>query len=278
MKDIKFDRKGFYVVLVAIIIVAAGLGIPYGIGLSTFTHVQKKGIISIPSGKFFKLSNQDYAPPGQIDVYLSSWYGCPIGAADSWMIYCSFSPFINMSEHSVTNQVPYANGTTVPGLLFYNFSFFDNATGKQVVFYPYYLYNMYLNRTADGFNNRTGGTPIPGNELVSTGLSELNESGFPSPIIGIITNITTVYPISGTTTPSAFLHPSSKPSKINTVMVITGSGGTWILNRYVIVPSSLTSYNPADMLSICMTLTNVKSAANNLTSTLSSAAAAPACL
>lgn len=64
MKDIKFDRKGFYVVLVAIIIVAAGLGIPYGIGLTTFTHVQKKGIISIPSGKFFKLSNQDYAPPG----------------------------------------------------------------------------------------------------------------------------------------------------------------------------------------------------------------------
>lgn len=270
--------RKYFPVIVAIVIVAAGLGIPYGIGLTTFTHAQKNQVISIPSGKFFKLSNQDYAPPGQVDVYLSSWYGCPIGAADSWMIYCSFSPFINMSEHSVTNQVPYANGTTVPGLLFYNFSFFDNTTGMQVVFYPYYLYNLYLNRTADGFNNRTGGTPIPRNELVSSGLSELNTSGFPSPVIGIITNITTVDPISGTNTPSAFLHSASKPSKINTVMVITGPGGTWILNRYIIVPSSLTSYNPSYMLSNCMTMTNIQSPSNNFTRTISSAATQPACL
>lgn len=142
MKFLQFNKKSLFVIIVAIVIVAAGLGIPYGLGLTTFKHTPSKVIISIPSRKFFKLSDQDYAPPGQIDVYLSSWYGCPIGAADSWMIYCSFLPFINMSQHSVTNQVPYINGTTVPGLLFSNFSFFDNKTGKQVDFYPYYLYNL----------------------------------------------------------------------------------------------------------------------------------------
>lgn len=54
--------------------------------------------------------------------------------------------------------------------------------------------------------------------------------------------------------PVCFSAPRFKPSEINTVMVIIGSGGTWVLNRYVIVPHSLSSYNPADMFSICMTL------------------------
>lgn len=80
-----------------------------------------------------------------------------------------------MSEHSITNQVPYSNGTAVQGLFFDNFSFFYNTTGKHVVFYPYYLYNIYLNRTADGFSNKTGGTHIPPNELVSTDLPSLTD-------------------------------------------------------------------------------------------------------
>lgn len=183
-----------------------------------------------------------------------------------------------MTANSVVNQAPFSNGTSVPGLLFYNFSFYDRSIQKQIFFYPYYLYNLYLNRTADGFNNRTGGTPIAPSELVSTGLSELNESGFPSSIIGIIVNITTVYPIQGTNTPSAFLHPASKPSKINTVMVITGPGGTWILNRYVIKPSTLTQYSTEYMFGSCSTTSSIQSASDNFTKTLYAASTNPACL
>ncbi len=264
-------------ILVSLLIVAAGLGIPYGLGIVTFTHNTRQSTISIPSGKFYQISTKDYAPPGHVDVYFSSWYGCPIGAADSWMILCSFNPYVNMSLHSVRNQVPFKNGTSVPGLLFNNFSFYDSNTSKTVSFYPFYLYNLYLNRTADGFNNLTGGTPIPGNELVSTGLSELNGSGFPTPITGIISNITTVDPIAGTDTPSAFLHPASRPSKINTVMVITGPGGTWILNRYVITPSTLTAYSAQYMQSNCASMSSVTSASSNLSKTLSAASTIVVC-
>ena len=52
-----------------------------------------------------------------------------------------------------------------------------NVSGNFTVnFYPYYLYNLYLNATADGLNNVVGGTPIQASQLVSTGLSELNLS------------------------------------------------------------------------------------------------------
>ncbi|EQD40473.1 membrane protein containing DUF929, partial [mine drainage metagenome] len=142
-------------VIIATIIVVAGLGIPYGLGIVSFNHssLPSTANITIPAGKFYKLSNADFAPPGQVDIYLTSWYGCPIGAADSWFIYDYFSNFKNMSSYVLPQNVP--SGT--PGLLFKNLSFYDKNISMKVDFFPYYLYNLHLNRTADGFNNLSGG-------------------------------------------------------------------------------------------------------------------------
>ncbi len=272
-------------VIVAGFIVAAGLGVPYGLGIVTFTHSQNTKntanvkAVTIPFGKFYQISNEDYAPTSEVNVYLSSWYGCPIGAADSWMLLDYFSQYINMSSYIQLNKAPFANDTSVPGMLFRTFSYAHPATNDSskftVNFYPYYLYNLYLNATADGLNNIEGGTPINSSQLVTTGLSELNFSGIPYPIVRIIQNITTVDHLNGTNSSSAFLY---SPHKINTVMVVTGPGGTWILNMYVIDPGSLTSHTPQYMLDNFANISSVKSAEATFASTMSDASSPPTCV
>ena len=285
MAEESHKLKRWLPVIVAVVIVAAGLGVPYGLGIVTFMHGQNKQNtanvkpVTIPFGKFYEISNVDYAPASQVNVYLSSWYGCPIGAADSWMLLDYFSQYVNMSSNIQLNKAPFANDTAVPGLLFRTFSYVHAATNDSskftVNFYPYYLYNLYLNATADGLSNVEGGTPINSSQLVSTGLSELNFSGIPDPIVRIVQNITTVDRMSGTNTSSAFLY---SPHKINTVMVITGPGGTWVLNMYVIDPGSLTSYTPQYMLDHYPTMPSVMSAEASFASAMSDASSPPTCV
>ena len=281
----KVDRsRAWLPVLVAVVIVGAGLGIPYGLGIVTFTHTQNTQNtanikpVTIPFGKFYQISNVDYAPNSQVNVYLSSWYGCPIGAADSWMLLDYFSQYLNMSPYIQLNHAPFANNTAVPGLLFRTFSYVHAATNVSgsftVNFYPYYLYNLYLNATADGLNNVVGGTPIQASQLVSTGLSELNFSGLPGSIVRIIENITTVDHLNGTSSASAFLYT---PHKINTVMVITGPGGTWVLNMYVISPMSLTDYSPQYMLDNYSSILTIKNAETSFASAMSDASYPATC-
>jgi len=271
-------------VIVAIVIVAAGLGLPYGLGIVTFTHDHNTQNstnivpITIPFGKFYQISNVDYAPTSQVDVYLSSWYGCPVGAADSWMLLGYFSHYVDMTPYIQINHAPFANNTAVPGLLFRTFSYVRPATNVSgsftVNFYPYYLYNLYLNASAAGLNNVAGGTPIQPGQLVSAGLSELNFSGLPEPVVRIVENITTVDHLNGTSTASAFLYT---PHKINTVMVITGPGGTWILNMYVIDPGSLTGYSPQQMMDNYSNMTSVQNAEASFASAMSDASYPPTC-
>jgi hypothetical protein len=285
MAEESHKLKRWLPVIVAVVIVAAGLGVPYGLGIVTFMHGQNTQNtanvkpVTIPFGKFYEISNVDYAPASQVNVYLSSWYGCPIGAADSWMLLDYFSQYVNMSSSIQLNKAPFANDTAVPGLLFRTFSYVHAATNDSskftVNFYPYYLYNLYLNATADGLSNVEGGTPINSSQLVSTGLSELNFSGIPDPIVRIVQNITTVDRLSGTNTSSAFLY---SPHKINTVMVITGPGGTWILNMYVIDPGSLTSYTPQYMLDHYATMPSVISAEASFASAMTDASSPPTCV
>ena len=260
--------KKWFPVIIAVIIVGSGLGIPYGLGFISFTHgtTTPSANLTIPAGQFYQISNEDFAPPGQVDIYLSSWYGCPIGAADSWFIYDYFSNFINMTPYVLAHDVNIQNGA-IPGLLFKsNISFGDKSLHTTIDFYSYYLYNLYLNRTAAGFNDLTGGIPIPQNQLVSTGISELRTSSFPTPVVNTIINITTVDHIEGMNSPSAYLHPPN--DKINTVMVITGVSGTWILNLYMIKPQSLNGISYQNMMENYGSYLSIENATGNFTKAL----------
>ena len=66
--------------------------------------------------------------------------------------------------------------------------------------------------------------------------------------------------------PSAYLHPPN--DKINTVMVITGVSGTWILNLYIIEPKSLNSYSYQYMEENHGNFSSITNATGNFTKAL----------
>ena len=57
---------------------------------------------TMPWGKFVQVSNENMS--GGIVVYYISWYGCPIGATDSWSFYLALEHFGNAS---LTYPVPH---------------------------------------------------------------------------------------------------------------------------------------------------------------------------
>ena len=81
-------------------------------------------------------------------------------------------------------------------------------------------------------------TPIPSSQLVSTGESEINASGLPSAITSLAYKYTAVVP-TNQGKPSAYL---GNPAHVNTVLIITGPSGTWMLNGPYFDPTYLLSY------------------------------------
>ncbi|BCU66614.1 hypothetical protein HS7_00510 [Sulfolobales archaeon HS-7] len=171
---------------------------------------------SIEFGTFYKVSNQDYAPPGKVYVYFVSWQGCPIGASYSWPLYIALSHFGKLNVTLNYSDPQEAEAPNLPMLLFTGFT-----SNSSVNFVPIYLYNRYMNATPNG-------TPITGN-LVTYGLEEL-KGEVPLPIYNIVKNYTTELDINDN---GQILQPSAydgSPPHINTVLVITGPGGTYIIN------------------------------------------------
>ena len=189
-------------------------------------------------GSFTEISNQNFAGSGQENIYFVSWIGCPIGASLSWAINYTFAHYqgvdniITFGHLSDPNEA--GDAANIPGLLF-NDSFSYTQSGLKVSFYPVYMYSETL------FSYASNNTPIANSSLVSAGLSVVNSS-VPSGISSLIYKYTNLVDVSiSPYQPSAFL---STPHHMNTVLVITGSFGTYMLNGPIFSPTDLygTSY------------------------------------
>ncbi|EHP68179.1 protein of unknown function (DUF929) [Metallosphaera yellowstonensis MK1] len=201
-----------FVALLLVIVLFIGLSFHQTASASTdaFTH-------------FVKVSSNDYAPPGKVDVYFVSWYGCPYGATLSWPLYLALDhygqvqviPHYSLSEEEL--------GGAVPGLLFQGFE-----PNSSVDFHFLYIYNQYLNATPDG-------KPLNG-EAVQIGLQEI-QNDLPPWVSQYVEqyqlNLTRVPAPNGTVTPIAYASPIPH---IVTTLIITGPGGTWLMLGY---PSNL---------------------------------------
>ena len=191
---------------------------------------------SIPWGSFTEISNKNFAGSGQENVYFISWVGCPIGAAISWSLNYTFYHYQGVTNvktkghYSDPNEK--GNAASLPGLLFMDsFSYTNHDTGVKVFFYPVYMYNETLYAYAS--NN----THIASSNLVSAGLSVVNSS-VPPGISSLVYKYTNLIDISNLAphTPSALL---STPHHMNTVLVITGSFGTYMLNGQLYTPTNI---------------------------------------
>ena len=213
-------------VIIAIVLVGSGI-IP--------VHIpQDKSQFSPPStmpwGKFVQVSNKDMS--SGITIYYVSWYGCPIGATDSWAFYLALEHFGNAS---LTYPVPHYSLSTdvypnTPGLIFTH-----SVALSNVSFVPIYVYNQTITGT-------TNNQPIEGN-LLTYGLSVLQTS-LPSSVFSLEYDIMKTVPTQGFNgQPSGLAN-----GHINTNVIITGPKGAWALDGPLFTPSNLKGESATQLL------------------------------
>lgn len=189
-----------------------------------------------PIGHLIKYNNVDYAPPGLVEIYVVSWYGCPMRAGLSWALYLALQKYGNVTvEPHGSLMIGEPSGvfknilpadTSIPSLLFVNFT-----PNTNVRFYEIMVYNQELNETTLGYfiRNYTGQyDEKPPVSAVNLGLLTLEKLA-PS----------WVYQIVYTTQVEEKLMPVGNGSvafaahHLVTELIITGPKGTWIALFYV---------------------------------------------
>lgn len=184
----------------------------------------------IPWGRFVQVSDQNYG--NTTSVYFISWYGCPIGAVDSWAIYSALSHFVNMSITSPTPHYSLVSDAypATPGLLFHH-----PASNMTILFDPLYVYNQTLTGTI-------GDQPFTGSPLLF-GLTELS-AVLPSYVYSIEKDAMTSVPSSIFSGSASGAHLGH----VNTNVIITGRNGAWLLNGPLFSPSMLSGMNAQTLL------------------------------
>ncbi|BBG25828.1 DUF929 domain-containing protein [Sulfuracidifex tepidarius] len=188
-------------------------------------------VTSIPMYQFVKVSNQDYAPAGKVEVIEQSWVGCPVGATASWAIYGALAHFGKFTYYNHTSDPFDKVASNIPGLIFLNFT--PNST---ILFKVVYVYNEYLNASATLSNGTyVSGVPILTSQLVYKGEAILNDS-LPSDIASLFIKYETEVPVKGYHNASAYIV---KPPHLNFGLIVTGPNGTWVMTTPMINPTYL---------------------------------------
>jgi len=167
---------------------------------------------TVPSGKFFYASSEDFAPPGQVDVYLVGWTGCHVALSDGWPLYIIMSGFGQLNYTFGTSN-PYRPFPNTTGLIFTEYQPYE--PNEPVHFYYIYLYNKWMNETANC-------EPIPQGDLIPVGANE-TEHFLPTPLAQLVMHYQLDAMFNGTHEPLAILK-----THIVTVLIITGPNGTYM--------------------------------------------------
>ncbi len=222
VKDKNFKWAVIFSVIIVAIVLSAAL-YPY---IAPFNEPS-----SITPDAYYKVSNKDLLSNGSSAIFFVSWYGCPIGATDSWPLY-----YIMNSTENIRNDVSLhtANPTDIyanqPGLLF-NKDITFTTNGNKFTFYPLYIYNESMTGTVHN-------TPIKNSDLVSYGLNKI-KADLPSGVYNLFAKYESTI-------------ASGTPKHISTTIVITGPKGAYILNAFMYIPpasgilgqGTYTSWNP----------------------------------
>ena len=229
--DLVRENKKLFTVLATIIIVVILVSVSLEFNIFKDNSTDSISIPNpFPFGSFVKISNNNFS--NQIHFYWISWYGCPIGAANSWGLYLAVEEHIPAISNDITLHTsdPYDSAPGEPGLLFNG----DVSNGNYY-FSVYYMYNEYHNATA-------AGTPITSNQLVSVGLQEVNSTE-PSFISSMIYTIQT-QTASQTSSSGAPIAPiGSTGYHLVTTLIITGPNGAYYMQGPAFNLADLTS-NP----------------------------------
>lgn len=207
-KKIVKNKNFIWSVILVIVIVV--------IVIVAITHPFFLAPSNIKAGEFVKVSDSDVAPDGHIAIYYLSWYGCPIGATDSWAFYMTMNSTTNIYSHVILHHSSSSDiYPNQPGLLF-NGSFTFSYDKNTVYFYPLYMYNQTMTGTID--NKSITGT------LASYGLSLINTT-YPSAVAKLF---------------NKYASDITYKGHLETSFIITGPHGTYMGYQLL--------YNPGEPL------------------------------
>ncbi|MGP6207640.1 DUF929 family protein [Cuniculiplasma sp. SKW3] len=266
---------GIFVIVIGVILIVAILSFSgiISFGSSNSSSPSFSAPQYDPWGSFAKVSTNDYAPSNSVNIYFISWTGCPIGAADSWVIYGALSQYADINSyiythHSSPNEGSYA---CIPGLIF-DQSFSVKSGNNQINMDPVYLYNWTLfGEEGNNYKNPNGtGVQIePPNSvrdqtLVTYGLSVAQQK-LPPAIYNILKQYETVYPVTGAGgAPGAVSAELTSVYHLTTIMIITGTNGTYIFNGPFFNPPSLDQYAPVYIADNFPHISEIKNAVETL--------------
>ncbi len=208
-------------------------------------------------GTFTKLSGSSFG--NTTHIYYISWYGCPIGAADSWAFYVALSALGNISAYAAPHYSdPADNPPSLPGLIFS-----DSFSAGSVRVQAYYIYNEYLNVS-------TSGVPLNSGNTISVGMAEL-QSSLPPSIYSLEFSAMEKIPTDGMPGASSPAPSALHLTHVNTNIIITGPHGAWILNGPLYSPAYLAGKNSTALKSSVFSDSTITGAAASVTSILNGA-------
>ena len=231
-------KKGLrpLLVLVIVLVIVVVILVSYEYGFFDSGNPSSSEIpVNVPSslqpGYFAKISNSNVGSQGTVSVYFLSWYGCPIGAAESWIIYnftrqyTQETSYIRDENHTSDPAVAFPD---TPGMIFNNYSMI--YSGTHYTFNAAYVYGQYVNNT--------------GSELIRNG-SQIMNASFPHSVSTVLYQFETQVPL-GT-------NNVAKPSAISeghltTAILVSGNNGTYIVEGSMFSPSALQGYTPDQVL------------------------------
>lgn len=221
----RIERASVIVIGVVVVLAVLYAGGLLGSGMSA--HKGTPAVSGLNEGVFYKVSPETSLNP---HVYFISWLGCPVGATNSWGLLYAFNKFthVNLTNHVEThtsdpNEGAWAN---IPGLIF----LFGKFQVYNITFQSVYLYNEYLNATANG--SALQGTPI------HSGLTQM-QSDLPNTIYQDVVKMNLQYNLTKTGKPIATL------GHITTTIVIVNQKGTFAEVGPFFSPTDLSGHSPA---------------------------------
>ncbi|BCU70468.1 DUF929 domain-containing protein [Stygiolobus caldivivus] len=181
--------------------------------------------IEVPLNSFIKVSNQDLAQAGISCIIFISWYGCPFGAADSWVLYAFLSHYGKI-YYNFSYSDPYDVYPNTPSLIFLSFK-----PNSSIHFRFLYLYNRYLNATASGSQI---------SNYIQYGLNQIQKD-FPNYYKLIKEYVVEKWAQGGFFQAAAYM---GNPPHIPTLILISGDKGTYLLIGYMYNPSFIQGMSP----------------------------------
>jgi hypothetical protein len=160
-------------------------------------------------------------------VYYITWAGSPTGDAGSWAVYDfmhhnNYDISQNSSQLNLSQSMSNYEYNNTPGIVFNGTENYSGHYGKiYTIVVPVYLY----------------GENLTSNTTISSGLTAL-KADVPASIYNEVKAYTTEAIVDGLSIPSDNI---SAIPHINSVTLITGPAGTYILNGYIVDPSDFLS-------------------------------------